>query len=312
MKPKTISVFALIILFAVLSAGIVFAQTGDKGTAKIPEDLQDLLEKVAREYKTEMILGTPMKTGKYRIIPVVSASFGTLIPGAENRGGVDHLSGGSVYPVGLVILSPGGADFVRIHRPFSSWILESLFSGSVGGKPSLRKIIVSALLLVPEKTLGIHILPWWVHKLLFSTGWFVLVLLVSWLCPKFTKDIALTMKDKIFRTALTGSVAFIAITGIFMFLVLSVAGIPLAILLAVFYLVLSFTGTVGLSLLLGWSLGRLCSRRWSVSAKWILPGALVLALLRLIPNLGWILWISSGIFGLGGTLLAMRRKRKQL
>jgi hypothetical protein len=97
-----------------------------------------------------------------------------------------------------------------------------------------------------------------------------------------------------------------------MFLVLSVAGIPLAILLAVFYLVLSFTGTVGLSLLLGWSLGRLCSRRWSVSAKWILPGALVLALLRLIPNLGWILWISSGIFGLGGTLLAMRRKRKQL
>jgi len=312
MKPKTISVFALTILFIVLFAVIAFAQTGDNGTAKIPEDLQDLLEKVAREYKTEMILGTPLETGKYRIIPVASASFGTLIPDAENRTGVDHLSGGSVYPVGLVILSPGGAEFVRLHRPFSSWIAEGIFSGSTGENPSLRKIMISALLLVPEKTLGIHILPLWFHKLLFSTAWCILVLLVSWLCPVFTVDIALTMKDKIFRTALAGAVAFIAFTGIFMLLVLSVAGIPLAILFAVFYLVLSFAGTVGLSLFLGWSLGRLCSRKWPVSAKWILPGVLVLALLRLIPTLGWVLWISSGIFGLGGTLLTMRRNRKQL
>ena len=312
MKSKIIPVFVLIVLFTVLSAGIAFAQTAGDRTAKIPGDLQDLLEKIAREYKTEMILGTPLETGKYRIIPVASASFGTLIPDADNRAGVDHLSGGSVYPVGLVILSPGGAEFVRIHRPFSSWIVESIFSGSTGEKPSLKKIMISSLLLVPEKTLGIHILPWWIHKLLFSTAWCVLVLLVSWLCPQFTVDIALTMKDKIFRTALAGAVAFMAITGIFMLFVLSVAGIPLAILLAVFYLVLSFTGTVGLSLFLGWSLGRLCSREWPISAKWILPGVVVLALLRLIPTLGWVLWISSGIFGLGGTLLTMRRNRKQL
>lgn len=308
MKPKIKLPVTLIIVLIVLSAGIGFAQTVDTGTAKVPGDLQDLLEKIAREYKTEMILGNPLETGDYRIIPVATASFGTLKHAEKNSSSMDHLSGGSIYPLGLVIISPEGVEFVRVNRPFTSWMVEGILSGSFIDDPSLKKIMLSVLLMIPEKTLGISILPWWVHKVIFALVWFLLALFSTWLFPGFIRETALSMRRHVLRTAFAGIAAFIVIAGLAVLFFLSIAGLPLAFLLLIFYLVLSFAGAVSLALLLGWSLGVMCSRKWPVSTKWAIPGAAIIVILRMIPCLGWVIWICVGLFGLGGALLTLRER----
>ena len=92
---------------------------------------------------------------------------------------------------------------------------------------------------------------------------------------------------------------------------LTIIGIPLSFLLITSYLIASFMGRVSLGVLLGGLVTGGTRKDRPVSPYWIIPGGALMAGSRMIPVIGWIIWLFLGIWGFGGILLSLVKNRKQ-
>lgn len=162
--------------------------------------------------------------------------------------------------------------------------------------------------------LGINLGPWrgwwptW-HGFGFSTFFmwirlfklllfFVCALLLAALVPDRIRLISEETPVRFFAAVIFGLVGYVIYVLVQAFLVLTLIGIPLAVLSYVAFLVLKWMAMCGIFHHVGTKLGRVLGREMSLLGG-LLLGFLPFALLRLIPCVGWVIWFFVEIVAVG-------------
>ena len=129
--------------------------------------------------------------------------------------------------------------------------------------------------------------------------------------PLPARRVANALRQRPALSLLVGFVAFVCIPVAVLILLLTVIGIPMALLAAVLYLALLLIGYVGTGIGVGqWALDRfgpaLAGRRgWSVAAA--AAGMLAVALLGRVPWVGVLIMVVALFAGIGALFLAVRQ-----
>lgn len=134
----------------------------------------------------------------------------------------------------------------------------------------------------------------------FIVGLVVGLLLISF-APIYTNRIVEHMTRHPWQALLIGIISWILIPFIFGILLITLIGIPFAILLVIFIFILSYIGKIIATLIIGrWVVGRFDKRGSRILS--LIAGLVVIEIIQLIPVLGWLFGIVIGAIGLGATL----------
>lgn len=104
------------------------------------------------------------------------------------------------------------------------------------------------------------------------------------------------------RTALVGFLALIGVPVVFVVLLISVVGIPVALLLIPLVPLFSFYGMFALALVVGERLLTTFDRPQAKDVWAMVAGVLLISVIRLIPVLGWIAFSVAALVGFGATV----------
>ncbi len=309
------SIFLILIFILILFNPAYSAQKPGDPIQKT----ENILIRLEKEYGPGIILGDPLEVSEYRIIPVSRIEVRDKLQGQENRISVHNVTEGSIRPMGLVVISPEGFEFIRIHESLSGqimerlpliiqWINSSIFrrrSYGPGAKMSVDEMVASVALLVPEKVFGLGIVSWWVQKLIFASAWYILAFITTLLFSMQSRVIAANMKQKPLATIIAGTTGSIILVFFSAVMTASIVGIPISIILITFYLIGSFLGRVAIGILLGWMVAGGIRSQNTPSSSWILLGGAIMAATRMIPRFGWMVWLTFGVLGFGGVLVTL-------
>ena len=150
------------------------------------------------------------------------------------------------------------------------------------------------------------------HGWIWTAGLVVIAALLAAASPNFYGRVTGTVRSRFGGSLLAGLVALVAIPIVIVILAVTIIGIPLALLVAVAYLVLLCAGYVLAAAATGdWALSRLrpihaTSPGWRVIAAMI--GMLAIALLGRVPVLGHLVAIIALLIGIGALVLQVERK----
>lgn len=283
----------------------------------------DVVRQLQEEYGGRLVLGNPLEVGKYRLVPVIRMN---LRSGLENKGkkpSGSYVASGKVRPMGILVFSPEGFDFIRIHESLTGQIFERLpvILHNINAliykdkdpirheRLSVGEILATAAFSVPERIFGLGIVPWWVQKLIFVSVWYIVAFITACLFTDITGPIIYGLARKPLKCLLSGIGFFLAVVLFSTAMALTVIGLPLSVILVVFYVVSSFIGRISIGMLIGGLLtGGVRIGRLPV-ASWLLSGGAVMAAVRMIPVFGWIIWFLAGIWGFGGVIAAILNRR---
>lgn len=288
------------------------------------QETENILKMLEAEYGAGIILGEPLEVEKFRIIPVTRIEIRYKIQDQEKNISLQNLTGGSIHPMGLIILSPQGFEFIRIHESLAGQILERLpviiqwindhflSRGTYASQSRipLDEMIASLTLLVPEKIFGLGIVPWWVQKLMFASAWYILAFITAFLFSGPSGAIAANMKTYPLKSIVSGIAGSMIILFFTVIMTASIIGIPLSIILIVFYLIGSFIGRVSIGILLGGLVTGSYRPHKVPASAWFIPGGAIMAALRMIPRYGWIIWLAFGLSGFGGVVVTLFKHKR--
>lgn len=123
--------------------------------------------------------------------------------------------------------------------------------------------------------------------------------------PKYLDKSSAVLKSRPWKALVAGLVALIVAPIILVLLMVTVVGIPLALILFSLYLIDLYVAKI----LVSFFVGGVVSQRFLGGAKrgWVMAvGLVVYALLRSIPKLGGLLALATVVFGLGAGLLSAK------
>lgn len=303
------------ILVLILIGSFIAVTISCTAGTELPTDMFEkghILLKLEEDYGSGLVLGEPLIVDRYRIIPVTRIKVG-------------EVNGGSIHPMGIVVISPEGFEFIRIHESLAGQIVERLpvlikswnsrifkdRAAVTRPRVSMAEVVTSVLLLTPEKVLGVGIATWWVQKLIFVSAWFILAFITAKLLFPYICNIVNNIGRKPLASILYGISGSVILVFFSAIMTLTIIGIPLSFLLIISYLIASFMGRVSLGVLLGGLVTGSTRKGRPVSPYWIIPGGALMAGSRMIPVIGWIIWLFLGIWGFGGILLSLGKNRKQ-
>ena len=151
-----------------------------------------------------------------------------------------------------------------------------------------------------------------VHRLVgfWTLGLMVFAALLVWVFPARTARVADAAQQRFGWSLLVGFIALAALPVAIVLLLITVIGLPLAVLGALGYLALLLTGYVASGIALGEiALRRLLARHaaqsgWRAAAAAL--GVLVIGLLALVPWLGKLVTFLALVAGMGAVLLQLR------
>jgi cytoskeletal protein CcmA (bactofilin family) len=198
------------------------------------------------------------------------------------NGGIETLS---VGPTGII---NGNVEYISNNDP----------SISYGGK-----IKGSVTRTLPEKNAN----SYGASIVAFAVGWFIYILIAMiafalmlvGLFPRVFKEATTNASKALGKTALVGFIACIATPFLIMVLIMSIIGIPLAILATLVWIVIMMLSGPFTAYLLG--------RKLMPNSKkpiWIMAlGVISLVIVHFIPILGFIAFIATSIFGTGMILM---------
>jgi cytoskeletal protein CcmA (bactofilin family) len=138
-------------------------------------------------------------------------------------------------------------------------------------------------------------------------GLMLLAALLAGLLPGPTGRVAQAARQRFGWSLLSGFLALVAVPPAIVILLVTVIGIPLALLAVLLYLALILAGYVGA----GIALGNAVLRRWQGGWRRALAaalGVLVVSLLALVPWLGALVVFVALITGMGAILVSMKWK----
>ncbi len=139
---------------------------------------------------------------------------------------------------------------------------------------------------------------WWGARLV---GILALSLIIVAIWPNNTASVAAAVETSLGRALLIGLVAWLIFVPGIVLLAITLVGIPLIPIWALFFVVAGVLGYAAIAVLVGDRVGRLANSRMSMLAK-VIVGVLVLALLGLVPGVGFVVGIAVAIAGVGAVL----------
>lgn len=142
-----------------------------------------------------------------------------------------------------------------------------------------------------------------------GVGWFFFVLgamglglLLVLIASGGLKSVGRELTARTGRSALVGLLASMGVPVLFVILLISVVGIPVALLLIPLVPLTAMFGIYALALLTGQRLLETVGREKAGDAWAMLAGVALLGVATLIPVLGVLVWVVAGFFGFGATL----------
>jgi uncharacterized spore protein YtfJ len=304
----------------VIVLNLTIAMRGVASTDVPDPALRDAVEELRKLYATEVTLGKPLEIDEFKIIPLATVGIGygqrTAAPGAEALQG----AGGVLSPVGVLVVSNRGVQLL----PVSKGLLEQLLgavtpvllqimkgerretanaTGTPQARVSLLDLLATLYAFLPESGWKFGWFPWPLPLvLIFLSGWLVLALLIGVFLPQLTITIAATLRADVLRAGLVGLLSYGVVFILAAVFTISIIGIPLTLVLLVFIWAAKLMGTVSIAWLVGQKTLTAARRTPHAEVTHVLIGGIILGLVRIIPVLGWILWLILGIFGFGAVL----------
>jgi cytoskeletal protein CcmA (bactofilin family) len=138
----------------------------------------------------------------------------------------------------------------------------------------------------------------------------IVIILVA---PKRAQAVAESIKVNTLPALGWGALALFVTPIALVLVFITIIGIPVSVMGLIVYVIAIFLSQIAVGLFIGyWILGYLRS----VDSRGILIGAFVigftlLTLVKLIPYIGWALWLATTVFGIGAMLLSQRTLRSQ-
>jgi cytoskeletal protein CcmA (bactofilin family) len=149
-----------------------------------------------------------------------------------------------------------------------------------------------------------HVWPFsWLFALYIFVSCLIAALLLVLLFPRMFEHTARTARAHMGKTFLVGLLASIIVPALLMVLLVTIIGIPFALLAGLIWLLLGILATPTAAYLLGHYI--LSGSRNAILI--MLVGAAILFLLYLLPFIGFLVWLLAEWFGLGALLLQSRR-----
>jgi hypothetical protein len=139
----------------------------------------------------------------------------------------------------------------------------------------------------------------WIALTLGALGVGLLLVLIS---GNSLRTVGREISERTGRTVLVGFLALIGVPVIFVVLLISVIGIPVALLLIPLVPLFSLYGMFALALVVGERLLVTFDRPQAKDVWAMVAGVLLISLIRLIPVLGWIAFALAALAGFGATV----------
>lgn len=133
----------------------------------------------------------------------------------------------------------------------------------------------------------------------------VIGLLFIWLMPVFSQSAANVVKQKLGMSLLIGILASILLPVLFIVLLITVIGIPLALLFLFGFIAISCFGQIFISLAIGDKINNMRSKKSSQILSFII-GLIVYYIIALIPVIGGIFLIFAWLVGVGALLITKK------
>jgi uncharacterized spore protein YtfJ len=282
--------------------------------------VRDALAELKQLYATEITLGKPLEIDGFKIIPLATVGIGYGQRPRTPDGEAVQGAGGVLSPVGVLVISQQGVHLL----PVSKGLLEQLLGAVTpivlqvmqrGGKePSGARVRVPEILatlyaFMPERGWKFGFFPWPLPLvLLFLAGWLVLALLIALLLPHHIIVVAATLQTSALRSGLVGLLSYGVVFILAAVFTISIIGMPLTVLLLVVTWGAKLLGTVSIAWLVGQKAAAAVRPRPYSEVIHVLIGGFILGVVRIIPGLGWILWMILGIVGLGAVLRSQMQR----
>ncbi|MHB9130280.1 MAG: bactofilin family protein [Armatimonadota bacterium] len=144
---------------------------------------------------------------------------------------------------------------------------------------------------------------WFFGQLLMGLALLVTGLLFVKLAPRLTEQTEDMLRRHPWASLVTGLIIFLIAVPLFILLLITVIGIPLAFAWLAFYLLAIFISPIFVAILVGrWILRRPQGNIYLA----LLIGVALLILIRLVPILGFLVTLTALLFGLGALALAIQ------
>jgi uncharacterized spore protein YtfJ len=306
--------------YLVIVLSLTLAMRG-MASADAPDPaLRDAVEELRQLYSTEVTLGKPLEIDGLKIIPLATVGTGygqrTPAPGAEVLRG----AGGVLSPVGVLVVSNRGVQLLPVSKGFLEQLLSAVTpvllqimtgekreaanaTGAPPARVSLPEFLATLYAFLPKSGWKFGLFPWPLSLvLIFLSGWLVLALLIGVFLPRQTITIAATLRADVLRAGLVGLLSYGVVFILAAVFTISIIGIPLTLVLLVFIWAAKLLGTVSIAWIVGQKTLTAARRTHHAEVTHVLIGGIILGLVRIIPVLGWILWMILGIFGFGAVL----------
>ncbi len=289
--------------------------------------LTSILEALQTGYSTRMVLGEPMDVQGIKIIPVALIGVGIGEQRGDQRESISRGGGAVISPVGVILLSSRGVEWLPIQKGLFTQFLEGISSlfftiwkmrdYAIQPSPSVPEEIAS-----PQKTLLTRL--FWTlpgrfrfgflpvplgYQLLFLISWLGSVILAGAFFSGFLNRIGYRLSETPLQAGLWGLLSLLLTLLTLLLLALSLIGVPLMVVISLLTIGALWLGLASIALLTGQRIALSLRDQPLSSPMAALVGAVLLGVLRLLPFVGWILWMLLSILGFGALLLTMLRNR---
>jgi hypothetical protein len=148
------------------------------------------------------------------------------------------------------------------------------------------------------------------HAWLWSVGLLAIAAILVAAFPQFCKRIAETTRARWALSLLIGFIVLVCVPVAALIAIISLIGIPLALVTIALYLMLLLVGYVSAGIALGdialqrWRAERAAKPGWRIAAAVL--AMLVLSLLGRVPFVGWLVTLAAMLIGIGALLMQTR------
>ena len=144
-----------------------------------------------------------------------------------------------------------------------------------------------------------------IGKIFSLIAMFIIGLLFMGFAPRFTERVVKTVKTNIWKSVLVGFLILVLTPGIMIFLLVTLIGIPFAVGLFFWYLLVLYIGKLFVAMYIGsWVFEKLHKK---ASSEWkLFVGLLLHLLLTLVPVLGWLVGTFIMMWGAGALVLTKK------
>lgn len=166
---------------------------------------------------------------------------------------------------------------------------------------------------IPELKTNTNFWPW-LWGLLFSVFAAIAVgLVATTVCKNCIYSIIGLIEEKKASVLIPGLVLFFILPPIAIVLMITVIGIPLALILGTLWLIAVYVAKILTAILIGNIIIKNILKKESLSLTWsLVPGVIICWLLFSIPFAGWVIGIFAAWLGLGGIWLYVTNKSRSL